>query len=371
MTGRIPVEEGAEETSSSSSSSSSEELVPETPKPERATRSRDRSRSRTGRDDAVHKLEIELDAKDVNYLASHPRKAAIWLSKKMEQKGKEKLWSQMTLEEKEKFDGAQAKELSNVLTAGALRSLTRQEELALDKKSVMQMRWVLTVKSDGSPKARLVALGFQAPNLTRVETSAPTMSRLGRYLLLSLCANFKFLLKSGDVTSAFLQASQSLEEENLHVWAPAQLATLFGADPHEPSKVLKVCKAFYGLVHAPRVWYERVCQTLLSHGWTQLRSDKCVFVLLEGEMLRGVAGIHVDDFLIGGDPQEVTFAAAEKALLAAYRWGKWEERSFEFAGTNISQEADCTIVVSQTDYVTKWLQEVEVSKERAQQLKSP
>ena len=79
------------------------------------------------------------------------------------------MWKELSLEEKQGFDGAQAKEISNVLTAGALRSLTRQEEEQLDKETVMQMRWVLTVKGNGTPKDRLVVLGtniIQEPDMS-------------------------------------------------------------------------------------------------------------------------------------------------------------------------------------------------------------
>ena len=361
--GRVNVEasEEEDESSDSTSSSSSEELRPDVPDvPRPAVRKRKKEQT----DDSLFVFEISVEPEDTKFLMNHPRKAAIWLSKKMESKGKEKLWSKMNLEEKYKFDEAQAKELSNVLTARALRSLTSQEELNLNRRQIMQMRWVMTVKNDKSAKARLVVLGYQAPNLTQVMASSPTMSRLGRYVLLTLCANYKFKLKSGDVTSAFLQASQSLEDENLFVWAPPELAVLYGASPQNPSKVLKVCKAFYGLVHAPRKWYEHVCMTLVSQGWTKLRSDGCIFVLLHEGTIRGLAGLHVDDFLIGGKEDDPVFKAAEQALMDSYRWGKWEEKQFEFAGTTITQHSDFSISVNQDDYLTKWLSEVELPKER-------
>lgn len=43
------------------------------------------------------------------------------------EKGKKKHWSQMDVEEKQRFDMAQAKELSHVLSSKALRSLTSQD----------------------------------------------------------------------------------------------------------------------------------------------------------------------------------------------------------------------------------------------------
>ena len=54
-------------------------------------------------------------------------------------------------------------------------------------------------KSYGRAEARLVVLGFQAPSLTKVETSAPTLSRKGRSILPSCAANHRFVLESSNV----------------------------------------------------------------------------------------------------------------------------------------------------------------------------
>ena len=96
-----------------------------------------------------------------------PRKATVWLSKKIQDKGKEHRWTELPIERKQDFDTAQAKELSNVMTSKALRALTTLDH----RKLVMNMRWVLTTKSSGLAKARLVVLGFQAPNITEVATA--------------------------------------------------------------------------------------------------------------------------------------------------------------------------------------------------------
>ena len=89
-------------------------------------------------------------------------------------------------------------------------------------------------------------LGFQQHKLTSVQTAAPTLSRTGRYALFAAAASKGFKLESGDVTSAFLQTVDRLEDEELFVWAPSELAALFGAEGGEET-VLKLTKAFYGL----------------------------------------------------------------------------------------------------------------------------
>ena len=317
-------------------------------------------------------LEIDILPSDTKYLRSRPDQVAIWLSKKMQEKGKEKRWTQMSLGEKKQFDLAQAKELSNVLSAKALRSLTAQEHAALDPSTVASMRWVLTVKSDGAPKARLVVLGFQMGNITEVETAAPTMARVSRYLLLALCANKGYCLKAGDVTAAFLQADANLESQQMTVWAPAELAVLFGAPPSNPVLPLRITKAFYGLVQAPRCWFMDISEKMKLQGWKSRLADRCLFVLYDdvtGDVI-GAAGLHVDDLLICGDESRPKFQKAEAELQNTYKWGKWQTGEVEFAGCQIAQLADGSLRIDQKTYVEKWLEEIPISKERQSQLKS-
>ena len=317
-------------------------------------------------------LEVPLLPSDLTYLTKNPEKSEVWLSKKMIEKGKEKRWSQMDLEEKHKFDMSMAKELSNVLSSKALRSLTSQEWDDLDYNKVASMRWVLTVKSDGSAKARLVVLGFQMPDIEHMETASPTMARVSRSLLLAVVANNGFKLKAGDVTAAFLQTEESLEHLEMTVWAPSELAVLFGADPSNPIMPLRVSRAFYGLVQAPRCWFNDVSRRMLAQGWKTVLADRCLFVLYDddtGDVI-AIAGIHVDDFLIGGNEDHPKYQQAFKQLVDTYKWGKWQEGEIDFAGCHIVQLTDGSIRVDQSTYVEKWLDEVQLPKQRMQQVKS-
>ena len=67
-----------------------------------------------------------------------------------------------------------------------------------------------------------------------------------------------------------------------------------------------------------------------------MKADRCLYALFamrNGELtLIGLAGIHVDDFLLSGDGSP-EFLEAEKKLQAAFRWGKWDQDEFDFAGT--------------------------------------
>lgn len=224
-------EENAED-ESSSSSTTSEEMIPEETQEELAE---DDDLLVEPEAEVFYMKEFELTEDDFAWLAknNNEKKANVWLSRKMMEKSKEVTWSKLPLEEKKKFDLAQAKELSQVATSQALRNLTAEEEATLDLSKVMNMRWVLTFKGDGSSKARLVVLGFQAHNLTSVETASPTMSKTGRNVLLAITSNLKLKCNTGDVSSAFLQTQESLEDQDLTVWAPPELAVMLGARPED------------------------------------------------------------------------------------------------------------------------------------------
>lgn len=126
--------------------------------------------------DVFYALEIPIKPSDTTFLTKNPEKSSIWLSRKTMEKGKELRWSYMDMSQKQSFDMAQARELTNVLSAKALRSLTEN----FDPVSAMPMGWVLRTKADGSITARLVVLGFQAANVAEVDTAAPTMARVSR-----------------------------------------------------------------------------------------------------------------------------------------------------------------------------------------------
>ena len=79
----------------------------------------------------------------------------------------------------------------------------------------MKMRWVLTYKpamvdEQGRkvPKARLVILGFQDPDLDELERESPTLSTTSRALIFMCAANEQWKLKSGDVKTAFMQGDE-------------------------------------------------------------------------------------------------------------------------------------------------------------------
>ena len=58
--------------------------------------------------------------------------------------------------------------------------------------------------------------------------------------------------------------------------------------------MLRLRKVVYGLVTAPKKWWDRLEKSLIEHGFTSCAPDPCAFVLRMSGKIHGVLGVHVD-----------------------------------------------------------------------------
>lgn len=83
----------------------------------------------------------------------------------------------------------------------------------------MRMRWVLTWRrqpdSTQKGKARLVVLGYTAPDLLEVETASSTPSRRARNLFYVKAAEHNWTTYLADVSTTFLQSNKTEEHRNI------------------------------------------------------------------------------------------------------------------------------------------------------------
>ena len=120
------------------------------------------------------------------------------------------------------------------------------------------------------------------------ETFAPVAHMESIRILLALACQLKFKLYQMDIKTAFLNR---LLKEDVYVAQPKGFI-----DPHFPDHVLYLKKALYGLTQAPRVWYDRLTQYFVSHGFTREKADQTLFIKREdGELI--VAQVYVDDII--------------------------------------------------------------------------
>ena len=77
-------------------------------------------------------------------------------------------------------------------------------------------------------------------------------------------------------------------------------------------EVLKMLKSGFGDVRAPHLWYDKAARDLCQIGFARHPFDRCVFMSFKGvdlaksvaegmERLDGILGLHVDDFIGGGE----------------------------------------------------------------------
>ena len=209
------------------------------------------------------------------------------------------------------------KELSQVLAADAVRRLTQEEELDLKPERMLRMRWVLTWKytggGDKKANARLVILGISTENLQVYRQQYRHLERclVVCYFKQAPCTNFG-------------QTSASEEHQELTTKAPPELWYSFSDSEGKPARYVRLLKSFYGPSSAPRAWWLDITKKLSQLGWKTMSTDQCPWCRYsdDGE-LKGVIGIHVDDFLIGLADGEISDKWMSE-IKSLYRWGSWK-----------------------------------------------
>ena len=138
-------------------------------------------------------------------------------------------------DEQVEFEQATKKEIDPFVSQDAVQSCSSK---GISRSRVMQMRWLHVwkpllndsgVQEGRKAKARLIIKGFQDPRLTYLPRESPTVSTLGRNMLLTQCARRQFQLSSGDISTAFLQGNHSEISKDI-----------FGAPPPEVYKMLNM-----------------------------------------------------------------------------------------------------------------------------------
>ena len=217
----------------------------------------------------------------------------------------------------------------------------------------MRARWVLTWKSIGKAKALLCVLGFQDPDLTQVPRQNPTLSAASEALIMQWVASHKYRLISADIKTAFLSGSEDIR--NIFISPPDDVRQMLNLDR---VTVLRLRKAVYGLVNAPKKWCDRLKTSLIEHGFTSYALDPCAFVLRKSVKIHGVLGVHVDEVIGGGDE---TFDRIMTTVRKEFDFGAWDVGNFRFKGRQISQMPNGEIVCHMEQYKHE-LEQIDVSK---------
>lgn len=156
--------------------------------------------------------------------------------------------------------------------------------------NIVKCKWIFKEKVDPSGnfekyKARLVAKGFtQRYGIDYEATFAPVVRHSTLRLLFAIGVENNMDIEHIDVNTAFLNGDL---KECIYMEQPTGFAI------EGQNKVCLLKKSLYGLKQASRAWNEKVHKVLVNNGYTQLKTEKCVFF-----KDKVIIALYVDDFFI-------------------------------------------------------------------------
>jgi hypothetical protein len=213
-------------------------------------------------------------------------------------------WRSLNDHDRQLFQQAKNKEVKAWLDHGTVKKLAKG---TLPANRIMLCRWILSWKPplpetvEYRPKARLVVLGFEDPDLSVVPNDAPTLGKDGKQLIIQKVVSNQWPLLNFDISTAFLKGEGDGRPLGIH--APPEIASALKLKPEDQCGL---SGGAYGRIDGPYLWYHAFKKTLEELGFMSCPLDGCVFALVtkgenEKPLVRGVLGIHVDDGIGGGD----------------------------------------------------------------------
>ena len=269
-------------------------------------------------------------------------------------KGAEVSWAKLNPEQRAAMKEAKQMEVDQWV----VRKVIERFRGSIPPNRLMKSRWVLTFKAVENDenvvkaKARIVLLGFTDPDLGELETCAPTLTRRSRQLLLGLSMHRRWHQVKADAKSAFLQGGPTQNKRDIFIVPVPELAQELGIPPGESAKLLR---AAYGLVSAPKEWFNEVHETLVAKcGLRRLATDPCIWICEEkvnGKITTtGYIAAHVDDFLISGCGDSKKWNQAVECFRQAYVWSPWENTPYTHCGVGLDQTPDYGFVLQHHSY---------------------
>eukprot|EP00435_Cladocopium_sp_Y103_P016806 s3002_g4.t1 len=118
-------------------------------------------------------------------------------------------------------------------------------------------------------KARYICQGYQDPDALNgsFATASPTLTRLSRGMILSITSLLGFYPFTSDISTAFLQGKKYDPKSDREIWIrlPKDADGLPGLPPGH-GRVMKLTKPLYGLVDAPKAWFDEAVGRILTMG---------------------------------------------------------------------------------------------------------
>eukprot|EP00833_Pecoramyces_ruminatium_P003607 jgi/Orpsp1_1/1177639/evm.model.c7180000062253.1 len=118
----------------------------------------------------------------------------------------------------------------------------------------------------------------------------------GLKLIIALAAKYQWYNYQLDIKAAYLNAPLDYEI----------YTTIPPGDPNYGKGFWRLNKALYGLKQSGRQWNHMITKFLISIGYSQLSTEQCIFKKSNnGNILKCIIGLYVDDMIITGDINEI------------------------------------------------------------------
>ena len=169
----------------------------------------------------------------------------------------------------------------------------------------------------------------------------------------------------GDVSSAFLHAKVPADKPPIYVRVPEGFPSYMDDNglPSYISTRTRICayrlwKSLYGLVEAPRWWYEHIHALLISYGFIQSPTDPCLYNRDLGTPKAIQLGLIVDDFLIIAITV-ATIMSFQEQLSRDVKLSQFEKVSV-FLGIRVRDDKHC-VSLDQQQYITQLLEKCKMA----------
>ena len=105
----------------------------------------------------------------------------------------------------------------------------------------------------------------------------------------------------------------------------------------EHHQCIRLLKAVYGLVNAPRRWYHRVATDLRNLTGEESVIEPCLWTFRdENGVIHALCLVYVDDFMLACSDSPFGKHVFEN-INNLFEWSKWESRVFKQCGAQITQ----------------------------------
>ena len=242
-------------------------------------------------------------------------KALFHASLTVQQKNKFGVYSNMTVRQAIDKYGTQAKQA----VMEELKQLIKLQVLKFHKadlldprtaKNILPSKTFVKVKFDPTGafdkiKARLVGGGHRQKRYLykETETSSPTISLVGLYIVALTAAHEGRTVITADVAGAYLRAfMKKLVLIKINQEESAMLVEMYPELEQyldDQGKLTAEClKALYGLIESGKLWYDTIKEKLLKNGYVQNPYEPCTFNKWHADkQVQSTIGVYVDDLI--------------------------------------------------------------------------